>query len=486
MIGVQLLEYLIDFLIGPVYEASPSDQDSELVGRKRPRRIRLVRYTSDPEEMRGAHVVVRPSSFFDMDIYGTKAAEPQLPLAEWEGVPLLYGESRHEWINGGETLLLHADLIASAYYLLSRYEEMYRRGVRDEYGRFPGCESLPYRAGFIHRPIVDEYGEALRRLLVESGIVHKAQVRLEERKPFFDKVNLTHDVDQPYQYRGLKGYVRALINGRNPIKMLRRCFGSPKNDAYFTFPKIMEWNRQLQRNTPEGLVDTILFLKTPAKHQLDKPNYKLRSRCVRMIRAYADRAHALYGLHCSYEASLDTTKIVHQRKHLQETLGGHIKHSRHHFLALREPEDMLELLGAGIRHDYTMGYADVAGFRLGTCRVVRFINPNTRSLTDLMMHPLTIMDVSLHKYMKLSYHDAEVYASSLVRTVAHHGGELNLLWHNEQFAEEVHPWHSMLYRALLRLVQELEEGDPRGITEDDIAFRRVVSQHGCTEIKVEQ
>ena len=33
------------------------------------------------------------------------------------------------------------------------------------------------------------------------------------------------------------------------------------------------------------------------------------------------------------------------------------------------------MIRAGITDDFTMGYADIAGFRLGTCRSVRWINP---------------------------------------------------------------------------------------------------------------
>jgi len=47
---------------------------------------------------------------------------------------------------------------------------MVRKNVRDIYGRFPGKESLPYRAGFIDRPLVDEYGRLLRRQLREMGV----------------------------------------------------------------------------------------------------------------------------------------------------------------------------------------------------------------------------------------------------------------------------------------------------------------------------
>lgn len=467
MYNRQLIDYLIDFILGPVYGrgAEPSDgTPTETLGRRQ----RFVRYTNDPMEMFGAYVVIRPSKFFDLDTYGTPSAYPSLPLAEWEGVPILFGEPRHELIHGGATLVIHADLVASAYFLLSRYEEMYRRDIRDKHGRFPGKASLPYRAGFIHRPIVEEYGAVLRRLIESTGIAERARIRLTAPAPFFSKVNLTHDIDQPYRYRGVKGLVRGLLDGRSPMTMLRNVLGSPHRDPFFTFDQILEHNLSLKRDLPEGMVNTIFFLKTPDDHPLDKPNYPISSRYMRLVRRLADRAGVQYGLHCSYRSGLDPRHILPQRKRLQSALHTYIGRSRHHYLALREPEDMIDLIAAGIRHDYTMGYADVAGFRLGTCRPVRFISPNTRSLTELVLHPLTIMDVTLSRqdFMALDLDEARRYASDLIRQTAQYGGELNLLWHNEQFAPEVHPWHHQLYPELLDLIRDIEAEDRRGQNAD--------------------
>jgi hypothetical protein len=92
---------------------------------------------------------------------------------------------------------------------------------------------------------------------------------------------------------------------------------------------------------------------------------------------------------------------------------------------------------AGITDDYTMGYADVAGFRLGTSLPVRYINPSTRRLSPLTLHPLTIMDGTLSdvKYMNLTSDRAEDYCKRLIQNIRHVTGELTLLWHNTAVVE---------------------------------------------------
>ena len=147
------LHYLIRFLVG-------EDAPSEIV--------ESIGYTNDPNRFDKYNVVIIPSGFFDEHIYGTQASMPQLPLREVQGIPLLFGSPKEEWV--GDTWVVHADIIASTYFLVSRYEEMMRRDVRDAHGRFPGRDSLPYRAGFLHRPIVDEYRLLLHRWIRQSRL----------------------------------------------------------------------------------------------------------------------------------------------------------------------------------------------------------------------------------------------------------------------------------------------------------------------------
>ena len=88
---------------------------------------------------------------------------------------------------------------------------------------------------------------------------------------------------------------------------------------------------------------------------------------------------------------------------------------------------------------------------------LKFINPNTRLLTELILHPLVLRDLTLsdQRYMALEQDEAERIAHNLIRTTARYNGELNLLWHNDLLSQKTHPWHSVLYRSMLRLIEEL-------------------------------
>ena len=451
MLCKKIRQYLIDFLVGSLWVQSEGDDRFQ-------RRFEAIGYTDDPEQMKLYPIVIIPSGFFKMDVYGTKESMPTLPLKTWRGIPLLFGEPREEWSADGSQLIIHADLLASTYFLISRYEEMYRRSERDSYGRFPGKSSLPYRAGFLHRPIIDEYGEALRQILLETGIAERHNLRLEERPKTFSRVNLTHDLSRPYNYRGWRSFLRAwLKQKKSPLEAARLSFSADVEDDYFTFPKFLKWDRNTCDSLGRDRSDIFLFIRMPSRHPLDKPYYSLHSLYLRRILSIAAKHKVLLALQCSYAAGHQSELIIKERHQFEKAFRQRPRGLRHNKLTSCEPEDLLQAYVSGFRNDYSMGYADVVGFRLGTCRPVKFINPNTRLLTELILHPLVLRDLTLsdQRYMALEQDEAERIAHDLIRTTARYNGELTLLWHNDLLSQKTHPWHSVLYRSMLRLIEEL-------------------------------
>lgn len=424
----RILHYIIRFLVG-------DDIPRELV--------ETIGYTADPSRFDRYNVVIIPSGFFNEQTYGTPASLPELPLREVQGIPLLFGTPQEEWV--GDTWVVHADIIASTYFLISRYEEMMRRGVRDEHGRFPGKESLPHRAGFLHRPIVDEYRLLLYRWLRQSKL-HVPELQKQIRR-----VYLTHDVDAPTLYRTWKGLIRSIRDKRGLYKSLRGKFGTLERDPYYTFPWFFHQNSILQDQIGENRCHSILFIRAGGKSRHDKPFYKLQGQDMQKLFKNAFAHGVSIGLHSSYQAGSDPALIKKEKVWLEENIGKTVRFNRHHFLNCREPEDMDQLEAAGFTDDFTMGYADIPGFRLGTCYPVRWINPITRRLSPLRLHPLIIMDASLEakKYMGLDYDQAMTYCHKLAEQVTNVGGEMVLLWHNTSVREDSGSYLRKLYTQLL-------------------------------------
>ncbi|MEA4914542.1 MAG: polysaccharide deacetylase family protein [Christensenella sp.] len=359
-------------------------------------------------------IVIEKSDFFLDGVFGREKSLPKLPLRALDGMPVLFG--RPETERRGERIIIHADLVASAFFLMTRYEETVSTGVRDRFGRFIGKESLPYRAGFIDRPLIDEYSQYIRGLL---GL---------EKKTKQADVCLTHDVDVPYTefnfISATKRIAANLIRGKGlsfyPYKNMT---GNVTGDPMYIFDKLIETDRRA------GDCKVVYFVKSGGNAIYDAPVY-IYDKAYKKLRDDLFASGSEIGYHSSFQAGGDVSLMRAELEALERVEGRKITSHRSHFLRTREPSDMRELICLGITDDYTMGYADVAGFRIGTARTVNWIDPYTRELTDLKLHPLIAMDNTLTSgdYMGLDADGAVDYVCTLLsRSI---GGSPSILWHN--------------------------------------------------------
>lgn len=427
-----IIRYIIQFLVGTDSATGISD---------------LIGYTSDETSFHNYKVIISPSGFFDEGTYGTAHSMPALPLAYIDDIPILFGRSIVEQKDG--RLIVYADIIASAFFLLSRYEETIQRNVRDEHGRFPGKESLPFRAGFIHRPVVDEYGRLLRNWLKHMG------VQVNHPPELLRQVNLTHDVDAPFSMRTWRNVVRGILERKNILELLRVKYGPLENDPFYTFPWLLRENEQVQNRFGKERCTSIFFFKAGGNDYRDRPHYNLYGKDIRDLFKLISSYDGVIGLHSSYQAGKRPDIIPEEKISLEKAIDAKITANRHHFLGSREPEDMRKLEQAGITDDYTMGYADIVGFRLGTSCPVQWIDVTQKRLSSLLLHPLMIMDATFvtSKYMGVSYTEAATYCFDLIQQVKKAGGELTLLWHNSWVTENS-GYLRKLYALLIKTLAE--------------------------------
>lgn len=408
-----------------------------------------VYYGDEQDAPSSARVIIRPSAFFGPDVHTTDVALPSLPLNQIMGIPLLFGQPKV--VQQGGRIVTDADLIASAYFLLTRHEEVVRRDVRDEHGRFPGRASLSCRGGFLERPIVDEYARLLCRWLGQVG------VDVPERPRRIRQVYLTHDVDVPWRWGSFRSACsawRRRLAKRLPGAMEPLwCYFGFQRDPADSFDWILEHDGAVVRQFGPERAESIVFVLAGGSSPYDG-YYRISSRRGANLVQRLLRGGVRIGLHASYEAGGRPELIDREIASLARVAGRTITDNRHHFLGSREPEDLRALVRAGIERDFTMAYADVLGFRLGTSRGVRWFDAQRDEVTDLTLCPLTLMDCTLDRpqYMGLDYERARNASMAMLEQTRRHNGDVVLLWHNTELTEErasEGSYHKRLYLDLL-------------------------------------
>ena len=385
-----IIDYIITFLL---YGNSPATKQ--------------VGYTADKSQWEKYRVVIVPNGQLGKEIIMPHLDELQVEQIEAPD------DQPTRWI-------IRTDMVYNTFFFISRAEELINP-QRDEHGRFAAKYSLLSQHNRLMIPLVDEYARMLMKLL-----------DLPLPTPSFSKIYLTHDIDSIAQYRHLRGAVGGIIRGE-----WRKVLASQKdihNDPAFTFQWLIAQDKKVKG------AECIYFVKDTPGKQYDYPQYNLRGKDFALVQQTLETSGAKIGLHSSYYG-------IHGNESWKE--GGH----RSHYLRC-SIDQMQALADAGIRDDFTMLFPDQVGFRLQTTRPVRWINPKTMLLTDLLLHPLTVMDCTLSNtnYMHLSEDEAYFECQRLFEKIHQNAGEIVLLWHNTNPTGNI--YHRSLYPKLLALLEE--------------------------------
>ncbi|MBR1785111.1 MAG: polysaccharide deacetylase family protein [Bacteroidales bacterium] len=326
----------------------------------------------------------------------------------------------------GQGVAFPFDPLAATFYMVSRYEE-YLPHRQDAHGRFQSDGHLAVQHGFATEPVVDQWAMLLR------GAVEQAYPGFTFGQRRYQMVQ-TVDIDTAWCYRH-KGLYRTLMGlGRDllarrdlaAVRQRLRVLARREPDPFDTFDYIIGQHRR----SPDS---HLLFFALLADYDLyDKPANYHQSHTRQLLQHLGD--YAKMGIHPSYN-SLDNPRLVDvETDRLQQILHRHIVRSRYHFLRLRLPQSYRALLHAGLRHDYTMGFADTAGFRAGISSPYPFYDLERDFETELTIHPFCAMDTALKSHMGLDPGQALDLYRKLIDSVRRVDGTYCAIIHNQNLS----------------------------------------------------
>ena len=333
-----------------------------------------------------------------------------------------------------------SDPIASIFYILTRYEE-YDSLFKDKHGRHIGKKSVLYRFGWHEKAMCDRWSEDILCFLS----VHSS-FRFEKKK-YRPQIIPTFDIDKAYAYkhkgiiRNVLGYFKDLY-AKDTIRTKERSMvlSGSKKDPFDNYDKIFEIQSR-------GF-DVKLFWMLGNYGKYDKNISHKNRRHRRLIRKMDTIASI--GIHPSYRSNSNEFNIHNEIERLQSIIKKHVRSSRQHYLMLFLPKTYQQLIEQEIEDDYSMGYADIIGFRAGTARSFHWFDLTTNKKTSLRIHPFCYMDGSLNEYLKLSTNDAEERITQLYLEIQNYGGKFIFLWHNDTISDYGHwaGWSKVLEFSL--------------------------------------
>ena len=389
----EIIDYIIQFLL------YGNEQAAKQVG-----------YTANEEEWQNYRVVIVPSGQLGKEIVMPDFSEAKGERLEAKGT------EQPTWI-------IRTDIVYNTFFFISRAEELINT-QRDEHGRFLAKYSILGKNNRLMIPTVDEYARMLMKLL-----------DLPLPTPSFSQIYLTHDIDTVAHYRHWRGAIGGILRGqwRKVIASLKNLH----NDPAFTFSWLIAQDKKV-----EG-AECIYFVKDTMGKGYDYPQYKLDGKDFETAEMLIENSGAKIGWHGSYYGGDKANRLLGDKAGLH----------RSHYLRC-SIDQMQRLAEVGVTDDFTMMFPDQVGFRLQTTRAVRWINPKTMTLTDLVLHPLTVMDCTLSNsnYMNLSEDEAYFECQRLFDKVHQNAGEVVILWHNTIIADN--GYHRSLYPKLLNLLIE--------------------------------
>jgi len=316
------------------------------------------------------------------------------------------------------------DILASIFFVLSRYEE-YWEITLDEHGRFPASLSIQSVYGWLDEPICDKWALSVLKFI---GIIAMPT-------PKFN-IQPTFDIDSTFAYkekgviRNTAGAIKELMQGK--IQHFRDrmnvCFGRTE-DPFVTFKRI--------KTVAQQFPDTLCFWLLADYNNFNKNIHHANLVQAGIIQSISELCEI--GIHPGYNTFNNGSTMELEKNRLENLLKKSVHQSRQHYLRLSIPITYSLLVKQNIKVDYTMGYAECPGFRMGTARQTAWFDLRSNEVTSLHIQPFCYMDGTLNEYLKLTPEKAIHEVRQLKDMIKQYGGTFSFIWHNETIGF-LHHW----------------------------------------------
>ncbi|MBE7503828.1 MAG: hypothetical protein HS113_26790 [Verrucomicrobiales bacterium] len=371
----------------------------------------------------------------------TTASETESPPAPAASADLAYASAllADAMGQGGSPLNVPASLAGQLWpYLTAQLDE-------DGDRRYRGVRSAP--------DLHAEFAALEQARPTDPSAPQLALARWPGAAPF--ALFLSHDIDQIYDRELFRvvadvNHIRRMLlsgeRGSVPLasrRVLRALF-RPKRTLW-DFETILALEARHGFRSTFFVLHDRYWARQGARFSYD-------DREIREIGRLALAAGCELGVHGGYYRFNDAALYRQSREAMAEAFGVEAVGIRNHLLRYSFPDTWRAQEAAGFEYDATYGHRSVPGPRSGLAFPFFTYDPQRQEASNLLELPLTVMDTSVFRYLRLGGEEALEFCARLTERLAGHGALITLLWHNNFFNEpEYWDWHMVYERLLERL-----------------------------------
>ncbi len=378
-------------------------------------------------------------------------------VKQLNGLPVLFplSDQKQFYSITGNNLIFEDDLLKSAFFLLSGYQEIVNN-TRDRLGRFSAKESVQQKLGITAKPLVNYYFEVIKEGIQVFLRTRHAILHVRSKLAPFGFV-LTHDVDRIRHYTiNYLIYKAKELLGFRPSAVSKHVLFKQFANALAGYLKLRRgdpaWDFDFLRGLEHGheIVSVFFFLSDEKRHV--DADYRFDDKEIITLIKWLAKEGCEIGLHGSHNSAISLASMQKNKSDLQEVYPHVLKGIRQHRLRYEIPDTAIYQSQLGFTYDTSLGFFDHEGFRNACCTPFKLYDFKGEKMIDLWELPLNVMDCTLLEYRGLDFEEALKCAENLLNEIISFSGVFTLLWHNGYFDEIRFPGIKSFYKKLIQKV----------------------------------
>lgn len=373
-------------------------------------------------------------------LFESEIREQALNPSVTEDVPIIFSDLKSHF---------SFDVFAAIFYMASRYEEYLPHQV-DAFNRYTPEQSIACKQNFLDKPVCHIWAD-----LFYADLCKKFGEIRRERSQFEHVVSV--DVDVAFAFKG-RNFIHQIGSTLKDVLNLNftrlagrfNVLSNLAEDPFHCLPLLLE----LRKSNNFRLAFFMLvgnYSDSKVDNALSSQQNSVRNLAQNLAQ------NGILGLHPSVKSNKNYKLFFQEKEELEQASNSKITCSRQHFISFTLPETYRQLIKAGIRDDYSMGYAQMSGFRSGMCKPFLWFDLAENKSTSLILHPFAFMDATYNFYLKTHPDLALEDMLKLTEHVAKYGGTLYSVWHNDTFSQMHHwkQWGNVLSRFFSAFAKQI-------------------------------